>query len=208
MTLKDPVQLLEVSPMESDNCLGFQHALMAMQPSACRQGPQKPAEPLHGACLLENLTNTGDLFLGKSKAGKLAIASATAAGGTRRTILGTVTGWSCGRTISGRLDGSSSVSRKRRRCPLRAVITGRAQNISTTRRRSHRTSVSGGSSVGHHRIISGAHGDPLHSVPSTLHRGPLFFGTLRFTHYFIRFFLLFLLPSDINRTISRLINHQ
>lgn len=55
MTLKDPVQLLEVAPMESDNCLGFQHALMAMQPSARRQRPQKPAEPLHGACLLENL---------------------------------------------------------------------------------------------------------------------------------------------------------
>lgn len=39
MTLKDPVQLLEVAPMEGDNCLGFQHALMAMQPSARRQGP-------------------------------------------------------------------------------------------------------------------------------------------------------------------------
>ena len=55
MTLKDPVQLLEVSPMEGNDRLGFQDAFVAMQPSARRQGPQKPAEPLHGACLLENL---------------------------------------------------------------------------------------------------------------------------------------------------------
>ena len=55
MTLKDPVQLLEVSPMEGNDRLGFQDAFMAMQPSARRQGPQKSAEPLHGACLLENL---------------------------------------------------------------------------------------------------------------------------------------------------------
>lgn len=55
VALKDPVQFLEVAPMEGDDRLGFQHALVSVQPSARRQGPQKPAEPLHGACLLEYL---------------------------------------------------------------------------------------------------------------------------------------------------------
>lgn len=55
MTLKNPVQFLEVAPMEGDNRLSFQHTLVTMQPSARRQGPQKPAKPLHRACLLENL---------------------------------------------------------------------------------------------------------------------------------------------------------
>lgn len=202
MTLKNPVQFLEMAPMEGDNRLSFQHTLVTVQPSARWQGPQEPAKPLHRACLLENLdrrhhrlTNAGDLFLRKSEAGKLSIATATTAGRAGRTVLGAITRWSRSRTVGSCFDGSGTMSRERCRCPLWAVITGRAQNICTTRRRSHCTSVSGGSSVGHHRIISGAHGDPLYTVPSTLHRGPLFFRALRFTHYFL-ILLSFSLPRD------------
>lgn len=195
MTLKNPVQFLEMAPMEGDNRLSFQHTLVTVQPSARWQGPQEPAKPLHRACLLENLTNAGDLFLRKSEAGKLSIATATTAGRAGRTVLGAITRWSRSRTVGSCFDGSGTMSRERCRCPLWAVITGRAQNICTTRRRSHCTSVSGGSSVGHHRIISGAHGDPLYTVPSTLHRGPLFFRAPRFTHYFL-ILLSFSLPRD------------
>lgn len=55
VALEDPVQFLEVAPMEGDDRLRFQHALVPVQPGASWQGPQEPAEPLHGACLLENL---------------------------------------------------------------------------------------------------------------------------------------------------------
>lgn len=55
MTLKNPVQFLEMAPMEGDNRLSFQHTLVTVQPSARWQGPQEPAKPLHRACLLENL---------------------------------------------------------------------------------------------------------------------------------------------------------
>lgn len=55
VALQDPVELLELAPMEGDDRLGFKHALVPVQPGARRQGPEKSAEPLHGACLLENL---------------------------------------------------------------------------------------------------------------------------------------------------------
>lgn len=55
MALQDPVELLELAPVEGDDRLGLEHALMPVQPGARRQRPEESAEPLHGACLLENL---------------------------------------------------------------------------------------------------------------------------------------------------------
>lgn len=55
VALKDPVQFLKMSPMKGDDRLGFQDALVSVQPSARRQGPQESTESLHGASLLENL---------------------------------------------------------------------------------------------------------------------------------------------------------
>lgn len=55
VALEDPVEILEVASMEGDERLCFQHAFVSMQPGARRQGPEEPAEPLHGASLLENL---------------------------------------------------------------------------------------------------------------------------------------------------------
>lgn len=55
VTLQDPVELLKLAPMKGDDRLGLEDALVPMQSIACRQGPEKSAEPLHGACLLENL---------------------------------------------------------------------------------------------------------------------------------------------------------
>lgn len=55
VALQDPVQLLKLAPMKGDDRLCLEDALVPMQPGACRQGPEKSAEPLHGARLLENL---------------------------------------------------------------------------------------------------------------------------------------------------------
>lgn len=55
VALQDPVELLELAPMKGDDRLGLEHALVPVQPGARRQGPEKSAQPLHRACLLENL---------------------------------------------------------------------------------------------------------------------------------------------------------
>lgn len=55
VTLQNPIELLKLAPMEGDDRFGLEDALVPMQPGACRQGPEKSAEPLHGTRLLENL---------------------------------------------------------------------------------------------------------------------------------------------------------
>lgn len=55
MALQDPVEFLKLAPVEGDDRLRLEHALVPMQPGARRQRPEESAEPLHGACLLENL---------------------------------------------------------------------------------------------------------------------------------------------------------
>jgi len=46
VALQDPVELLELAPMEGDDRLGLEHALVPVQPGARRQRPEESAEPL------------------------------------------------------------------------------------------------------------------------------------------------------------------
>jgi len=46
VALQDPVELLELAPMEGDDRLGLEHALVPVQPGTRRQRPEESAEPL------------------------------------------------------------------------------------------------------------------------------------------------------------------
>lgn len=124
------------------------------------------------------LADTRDLLLREAKTRQLAITAAP--GGTRRAVLRAVAG------CSGRAGRVSVLHRAaRRRVPgqgrgraLRAVVAGggtqdvraAAATAAAAGRRAHRTPVTSGASVGHHRcVISGVHDDPLHGT-AALHR--------------------------------------
>lgn len=177
VTLQDPVELLKLAPMKGDDRLGLEDALVPMQPGACRQGPEKSAEPLHGACLLENLADTRDLLLREAETRQLAVTAAP--GGARRAVLRTVAG------RPGRPGCISVLHRAARRRvsgqgrgrALGAVVAGggtenvRATGAASTRRRAHRTPVTSGATVGHHGcVIAGVHHDPPHRGTAALHR--------------------------------------
>lgn len=179
VTLQNPIELLKLAPMEGDDRFGLEDALVPMQPGACRQGPEKSAEPLHGTRLLENLADARDLLLGEAETRQLAV-SATP-GGARRAVLGTVAG------RPGRAGGVSVLHGAARRGvsgqgggrALGAVIAGgcpenvrTATAAGTTGRRAHRAPVTSGATVGHHGcVIAGVHhDDPPHRGTAVLHR--------------------------------------
>lgn len=63
VALQQPVQLLEIAPVERNDRFGLQHALVLVQLVATGQRPQEPAQALDVARLLEHLAHARHLFL-------------------------------------------------------------------------------------------------------------------------------------------------
>ena len=70
VVLQQPVQLLEVAPVEGDDRLRLQHGLVQLQLITLGQRPQEASQPLDLAALLEHLAHTGHLLLGEAEAGQ------------------------------------------------------------------------------------------------------------------------------------------
>lgn len=61
-TFKDSIQVLEVAIMKRNDGFGFQYTLIFLDSFALWKGPQKSSQSFYVATLLQNFTNTCNLF--------------------------------------------------------------------------------------------------------------------------------------------------
>lgn len=70
VALEDFIKLSEVSSVEGDHGLGFEHALVFVEVFAGRQGPEKAAKALDVAALLQHFAHACHLLLRKAESRK------------------------------------------------------------------------------------------------------------------------------------------